>query len=221
MSPSASSASTARRARSSPSASRSCAAPILASKGMSGATRRNLRVSPWELRDCRLTRCEPTHMAIPKTCAASLRCRLIVSARGMPPVMELISSGARMVLPSSEARRSICVRSNSGNAQCAKRMSSQPAATVAGAVRGSSRMSRWSSLRWLRAVSCMLASSVASGDGVASLDRTDGSARTPPPPARSERPMLACVAAVAVSRGLIVLRADSRHGLDQRFPWHG
>lgn len=175
------SASTARRARSGPLASRSCAAPILASKGMSGARRRSARVSPWELRDCRFTRCEPTHMAMPKACAASLRCRLKASARGMPPVMELISSGARMVLPSSEARRSICVRSNSGNAQCSKRMYSQPAATVAGAARRSSTMSRWSSLRRLRAVSLMLAPSVASGDGVASSRTAARRARRRPP----------------------------------------
>ncbi len=67
-----------------------------------------------------------------------------------------------------------------GHAQCSKPMYSQPAATVAGAVPRSGTMSRWSSLRRLRAVSLMLAPSVASG-AVAS-DRTDGSVRTPPPP---------------------------------------
>ncbi|SCB45685.1 hypothetical protein GA0061098_101190 [Bradyrhizobium shewense] len=111
LSPSASSASTARRARSRPSASRSCAAPILASRSLrpGGAAR---ALAPGSCGVADFTRCEPTPMAIPKDCAASLRCRLMASARGMPPVMELISSGACMVLPSSEARRSICVRPN-------------------------------------------------------------------------------------------------------------
>ena len=144
---SASSMSTARRASSRPKPAASCAAPILASSGTSGASWRSCRVRPWSAPVSRAIRWEPTPRAMPSACAALARCRLMVAARAGPPVMELISSGARKVRPRKLVPRSICCRCNSGSAQCSKAKAAKPVLPCRLVRAGSRTISRWSFLR--------------------------------------------------------------------------
>lgn len=68
---------------------------------MSGARQRR-RVSPWAQRECRLA-LRTDARGDPQGLHCLARMPVLGSARRVPPFMELISSGARMVLPSSEA----------------------------------------------------------------------------------------------------------------------
>ncbi len=74
---------------------------------------------------------------------------MIRATSDAPPVIELISSGARIGLPSKVVLVSISARSSSGTASCGMRYAAKPVYTPFAATSSPATIRTWSSLRLL------------------------------------------------------------------------